>query len=69
MCCSRAPSVAISVDRVLDTDVELPETESRVSCAVEVVTCHERSALRAFSRSHRDCSSFVLEVWSLSHSS
>lgn len=35
---NRGPNVAISVNSDLDTDVELPEAKSRVSCALETVT-------------------------------
>lgn len=36
--CNRGANVATSANSALDTDVELPESKSRVSCALKVVT-------------------------------
>lgn len=37
-CVMNRCNVAISVNSTLDTDVELPETQSRESCTLEVMT-------------------------------
>lgn len=36
--CNRGPNVAMAANSAVDTDVELPESQSRENCSLEVMT-------------------------------